>query len=1316
MIPCLQELFPLITEWITAQNRDIFKTILSFYTPLTATLLGVRSLQEKPSLISLAANFGATQNMRLVSDASNPMRLGILGLYGLGKSTLVNALIGHELMTTRNGDWRTKPSLSAGWPIIIRHRRNTTTPSISIDPVNFVPVLKLLRRADFKPLEDPLQEAVAVAIWEEYEMSQSSSSEMNILSFSGTSEIQKILHSIGKLIRAFATIPRDDEEFQFNSSWPIITVCMTAFDDFEQPLEFIDLPGVGNSRLNLRDIEAQWKVSLESCDAFIYTVRAEPALLDSESLFRNRKLLKLIIANKQKPWLVIATHNDRLSTNETRRREEEEGLIRGFQNHIFGINSSPLEAEVVLCSPEIDLCAKSVRDLVQRSPNLPSQRDVESVGGEIIVKSLGHAETLKDLSHEEFTEYLDFMIQSAAMEKVVSTIKHNVIPSILELRSKRTMSMARDDVLSIHNDLELRPASGKYSVAKTSHRATLSSSFYGREALDRQRRISENIFKKAASFCASWSVTRLDSQRDWYKSVELHLLEYERSLQKKLDDIWDQIKGKIQATKPDAAFIIQKPRSVLKDFETQAAEAQFHCETQVKELAMNAWTDKLRNLLEHLESNIFAGAEEDGYQRLQRRVYEEIHKVQKQTCEQVLNKLIQRRGILHGLEPASMPEYAYWRAHEGRMRTHSQSSSSLDESLHLIIDLPRDSSTWVRTAEVRQQPASVSERASYLERWAAVTKTAAEAFETVGFLVTQSHPPVVISLRSPFSRAMDSVSLRAHLDTCKEQWYESMRRQSLATLRGALTAVALIGIRTVLDVFISDIQTLEASVNLSAEMCLSDTETGEMIVAESNAPKRLPMTIDRLKHDRVDVGDGFDLYNAQVKRMDENFIDGCNRTMDTLLVFAGLFSAVVTAFIIQIQQLLEKSPQDRTNELILIVIQQLNSSDFRPDISDHFTESGFSLAANLLLFGSLVVTLFAALAAILVKQWILSYDHRARAGSSFQAKARARYRAWSELENAHLLGVISAIPMLLHSGLFLFFAGLVAWLFKFGNRSIFGLTIGLTGLATLFYLMAGVIGSLKHGSQFQWRGVSFLRKIVRRKVPMQDPPFLEDATDSPTRDSTILVADDLSNANGIKLLPFHQDDVAIVCTAMESSISSSDVAREIMQLRNLMLLPGFDPETAFDDRRDPKLHSSRDHRLMVLQRCTSLAASCVVETTGTPWLKPEAAQQARAVCHFLEAYLQFKFSGSDHYQILRAAKLEALAEALIDYSLTQPGGRPADVVVAVAVIAKLSHKVNGYKSRCRQCFQFEHLLESFLYGNNGIMKRDEEEVQQLAVG
>jgi len=41
------------------------------------------------------------------------------------------------------------------------------------------------------------------------------------------------------------------------------------------------------------------------------------------------------------------------------------------------------------------------------------------------------------------------------------------------------------------------------------------------------------------------------------------------------------------------------------------------------------------------------------------------------------------------------------------------------------------------------------------------------------------------------------------------------------------------------------------------------------------------------------------LYRDRVSDRDDNTIDGWNRTLDILLIFAGLFSAVATAFIIE---------------------------------------------------------------------------------------------------------------------------------------------------------------------------------------------------------------------------------------------------------------------------------------------------------------------------------------------------------------------------------------------------------------------------------
>ncbi|KAG8800929.1 hypothetical protein FRC16_001719 [Serendipita sp. 398] len=798
MIPRLQDLIPTVTEWINTQNKDIFTSVLSAYTPLTPPLSEMGWLQEKSDLIDRASNFRVRHRIKFADDLSKRLRFGVLGLYGLGKSTLVNALIGQEILTTgsssaiANEDLTNTPFLSAGWPIVIRHRQDVTTPTLSIDPMNFIPIVSLLRQEDLDPIYNPLEEPLIVAIWQEYEESKSNSLGMASLVLSGVAEIQKALHSIGKLVRAFALISRDNKDFQLNSLWPVIYVCMAAFHELDVPLEFLDLPGLGNHTLTARDTEAQWKVSLESCDAFVYTVKAEQALLDSASLEHNMEYLELSMTNQAKPWLVVATSNDLLSRNPSERQKDQAKLISSFRSCIGDRQFISHGVEVLLCSPEMDLCAKKVQRLVQDF-SVPSSKAIKSVGGHRILRSTGDSVILSDLPYAEFTEHLDSVIREAAMGDISAVIKDKIIPFITESRSKRAMSVTRDDIQHIHRDLE-----------------------------------------KAASFCASWSVTRVESQREWHKSVETHLLELKQTLLGYLDGIWAQITGK-NGELADAMFIIPRPQRALREFEKKAAVAHSLCELRIKDLAVKAWASSLKDLLEHLESHVFSDTEEQGYKHLQRRIYEAVDVIQNRTCKEVLDDLIQKLGLLHGLEPSSLKEHSFLLAHEGRMRAEG-SSNPFDESLHLITGLPRDSSSWYHTAQMRPQPTSVSERVSYLERWGEDTRIAANGFEGVGFLVVSAHTPKPTSSEKVFLRGVDSRTMRTHLEAVKEQWYESMRSQSLVTLDGTLRAVSSIGIRTILDVFIDDIQKLEANINLlSRAKCLSEAEIEEVITAESNA-------------------------------------------------------------------------------------------------------------------------------------------------------------------------------------------------------------------------------------------------------------------------------------------------------------------------------------------------------------------------------------------------------------------------------------------------------------------------------------------------
>ncbi|KAH7913572.1 hypothetical protein BJ138DRAFT_1002016, partial [Hygrophoropsis aurantiaca] len=113
-------------------------------------------------------------------------------------------------------------------------------------------------------------------------------------------------------------------------------------------------------------------------------------------------------------------------------------------------------------------------------------------------------------------------------------------------------------------------------------------------------------------------------------------------------------------------------------------------------------------------------------------------------------------------------------------------------------------------------------------------------------------------------------------------------------------------------------------------------------------------------------------YHRQASDYDDEFLDRYNSDMDIVLIFAGLFSAVSTAFITAMQPNLIPDPTDTTNALLRQVIHAINSSTFAgqdlgiplwngPNVTVIWVQS--------LAFASLSASLLAALGAVLGKQW-----------------------------------------------------------------------------------------------------------------------------------------------------------------------------------------------------------------------------------------------------------------------------------------------------------------------------------------------------------
>ncbi|KAI0786900.1 hypothetical protein C8Q75DRAFT_250920 [Abortiporus biennis] len=163
-----------------------------------------------------------------------------------------------------------------------------------------------------------------------------------------------------------------------------------------------------------------------------------------------------------------------------------------------------------------------------------------------------------------------------------------------------------------------------------------------------------------------------------------------------------------------------------------------------------------------------------------------------------------------------------------------------------------------------------------------------------------------------------------------------------------------------------------------------------------------------------------------------------NDDMDTLLVFAGLFSAVVTAFCVEIYKTLQHDPNETSAILLLQISRQLTSFNINgltlnssapaadPSLFTSTPLSKTSIKINIFWFLSLVFSLTTASLGMLVKQWLREY--LAHDGLSSRPHIRVRHFRNEGMEKFRVFEIAAVLPMLLQIALGLFLIGLAIFL------------------------------------------------------------------------------------------------------------------------------------------------------------------------------------------------------------------------------------------------------------------------------------------------
>ncbi|GJE97511.1 hypothetical protein PsYK624_137320 [Phanerochaete sordida] len=188
------------------------------------------------------------------------------------------------------------------------------------------------------------------------------------------------------------------------------------------------------------------------------------------------------------------------------------------------------------------------------------------------------------------------------------------------------------------------------------------------------------------------------------------------------------------------------------------------------------------------------------------------------------------------------------------------------------------------------------------------------------------------------------------------------------------------------------------------------------------------------------------------------------KDIDTLLVFAGLFSAFLTAFVVQTYPMLTDDDSSTTNQLLALSVSMqlrttgasvpstVNSTLTSLIDAQPFSPPTSSRAINILFFLSLVLSLSAALFGILAKQWLREYlrwNSPLALPRENVLVRQDRIEAW---ESWNVAATMASIPALLELAMVLFLCGVVVLLWTLDDV----VAIIITIFAALFLVAAAM--------------------------------------------------------------------------------------------------------------------------------------------------------------------------------------------------------------------------------------------------------------------
>ncbi|KAG9007237.1 hypothetical protein FRB93_008060 [Tulasnella sp. JGI-2019a] len=227
-------------------------------------------------------------------------------------------------------------------------------------------------------------------------------------------------------------------------------------------------------------------------------------------------------------------------------------------------------------------------------------------------------------------------------------------------------------------------------------------------------------------------------------------------------------------------------------------------------------------------------------------------------------------------------------------------------------------------------------------------------------------------------------------------------------------------------------------------------------------------------------------YDNLTKKYDEDTMGRLNSNLENVLIFAGLFSGVNSAFIILVLSGFIINPVNDTNTILtetnaLLRILVPNSDTITlPDIvrSSPVSTSASAVRQLCIFFASLSISLAAAFGAVLAKQWLQFYEHT---GELVRAdiKGQSRTERYYGAESWGLRLVVESMPTLLLVSLALFLGALVDYLWTISEPAAIIVT-AFTAAMALFQSLTVITAAIFPHCPFQTGPSIGLRHLCQR--------------------------------------------------------------------------------------------------------------------------------------------------------------------------------------------------------------------------------------------